>query len=381
MKKSQLGSYIEVDLGAIAHNLAVLKEWVQPTPVMAVVKSNAYGHGMLPVAQALQTAGVQWFGVVSADEGLALRRSGIKGRIVILGWVPPERFKELAAGQLEVALFSPKQWERAVEETTPSPPLRVHLKIETGLGRLGFLPEELRAIKPNPNIEVAGIYSHLASVEETNLPYAQRQITIFQAVLEDVPAKNITRHLASTASAVLLPESRLDLVRLGIGLYGLWPSREVRLLVRQKFGTAPVLTPTLRWYAQVVHLGTVEKGGYVGYGCGWQARRRTRVAVIPLGYAEGLPRGYATGGHVIVRGELAPMIGRICMNMTMLDVTDVRGVSVGDTVTLLGANPRTGSGQAHRGVSADEMAQALGTINYEVVTRIPRETPRVFVEQ
>ena len=370
---TELSSWIEVDYRAISANYAVLKRTISPAKVWAVVKGNAYGHGMIGVAQALQDDAAG-FVVANGSDALELRKAGISQPILVVGWVDPHSASELALNKIEVAAFSSaniKELEQALVNTTI--PLRVHLKVETGLGRLGFPPIEIARIKVNPHFSVVGIYSHFASVEEANLTHSQAQLERFA----EAGAKfehPVARHMASTASALLLPEARFDFVRVGIGLYGLWPSPEIRTLVKKKFGKLPNLTPALSWKARLIHIGEVGKGGYVGYGCSFRASRPTRVGVVALGYAHGLPRSYAQGGMMIINGQRAPIIGRICMDMTMLDLTDCTAVKPGAIVTIIGRD-------AKEEITADEMAKVLGTINYEVVTRIPSTTMRISKEQ
>lgn len=372
MSRSQPATWVEIDSAAIAANYQALAQWVAPTPVMGVVKSNAYGHGIIEVARLLQEVGAPSLGVNSALEALHLRRNGITVPLVVFGYTEPELVANLVDHDVAISIFSKAQLGQIAQTLTATKkPLNVHLKVETGLGRLGFLPQELASIKlDKAKFQLEGIYSHFASVEEANLGYAQRQMSEFQAAIAQIKIpKNLTRHMASTAAALLLPEARFDLVRMGIGLYGLWPSEEVQKLVQQKFGKIPTLTPALGWQTRIVDLKRVPKGNFVGYGCSWQATRPTIVGVVPLGYNEGLPRRYATG-KMLVRDQPSPIIGRICMNMTMLDVTDIKGATEGDLVTVIG-------GKTHP-ISVDAMAQELGTINYEVTTRIPAFVPRIY---
>ncbi len=370
---TELSNWVEVDYRAICANYAVLKRTISPAKVWAVVKGNAYGHSMIEVAQALQDDAAG-FVVANGSDALELRKAGISQPILVVGWVDPASAPELARNHIEVGVFSSaniKELEHSLVNTTV--PLRVHLKVETGLGRLGFPPIEIARIKENPHLSVVGVYSHFASVEEANLSHSQAQLERFAAAGAKFEHP-VARHMASTASALLLPEARFDFVRVGIGLYGLWPSPEIRTLVKKKFGKLPNLTPALSWKARLIHIGEVPKGGYVGYGCSFRATRATRVGVLALGYAQGLARAYAQGGVMLVAGQRVPIIGRICMDMTMLDLTDCTFVKPGAIVTIIGRD-------GEEVISADEMATILGTINYEVVTRIPSTTVRISKEQ
>lgn len=369
----ELSSWVEVDYRAICANYAALEHAVSPAKVWAVVKGNAYGHGMVSVALALQDAAAG-FVVANGSDALELRKAGIAQPILVVGWVDPRSAPELAQAKIEVSAFSSayiQELEQALSHTTV--PLRIHLKVETGLGRLGFQPEEIVHLKTSPHLSVVGIYSHFASVEEANLAHSRSQLERFTAA-EAKFGHSVARHMASTASALLLPEARFDLVRVGIGLYGLWPSPEIRTLVKKKFGKLPNLTPALSWKARLVHIGEVPQGGYVGYGCSFRASRPTRVGVVALGYAQGLPRSYAKGGIMLVNGQRVPIIGRICMDMTLLDLTDCALAEPGAIVTIIGRD-------AKEEITADKMAKILGTINYELVTRIPSTTVRLSKEK
>lgn len=245
--------------------------------------------------------------------------------------------------------------------------------METGLGRLGFgvaeLPTALAAVDANPAVRIEGISSHFASVEEQDLGYTARQLAAFERATSQVN-RSLIRHIAATAAVLQLPETHLDMVRAGIGIYGLWPSEGVRQAVAALHPSIQ-LQPALSWRARLVHVKRVQAGTSVGYGRTHAVAEPTTVGVLPVGYADGYDRGLSNRGQVVIRGQRCPIIGRVAMNMTMVDLTSVSQVAVGDVVTLIGSDDRAS-------ISADELAEWAETINYEIVTRIPAHIPRRY---
>jgi alanine racemase len=248
----------------------------------------------------------------------------------------------------------------------------VHAKIDTGVVRLGLdrddAPSALARYANTPEYDLVGAFTHLAAAEELDSPFTHEQLARFLSVTQGLDA-NVERHTAATAAALLWPETRLDAVRCGIGLYGIWPSPETEALMNRN---GLMLEPTLTWRTRIVALHTVERGTTVGYGRTWTASRPTRIATLPIGYAEGLPRAAGNAAHVLVRGRRVPIVGRVCMNMAFLDVTDVPPAHVGDGVTLIG---RDGDER----ITAEELAAACDTIGYEIVARLPAHVPRSYL--
>jgi alanine racemase len=253
----------------------------------------------------------------------------------------------------------------------------VHLKVETGTNRLGARGSAATAlaafIRAQPTLVLEGVYTHYANVEDTlDNSYAEHQLRRYQAALADIEAcDGILTHTAATAAGILYPQTRFTMVRVGIGLYGLWPSAQTAEAARRA-NIDLDLQPVLSWKARVVHLNDVPLGEPVGYGCTYVATRPRRIAVLPVGYYEGFDRGLSNRGRVLIRGQVAPVVGRVAMNMTMVDVTDIPGVTVGDEAVIIGR-------QGDRSLTAEDMAALLDTINYEVVTRINPALPRIWV--
>ena len=376
-------SWVEIDRAALLSNARAFRRLIGDRTFAAVVKGNAYGHDMAAVARTIEPE-VDWFSVNSLDEALGLRQAGCTVPVLIMGATVPDRFEEVVRGGFRQVVFNCEA-AAALSEAAGRAAARtpVHLEIETGTNRLGARPEEsvrLAAfIREQPTLYLEGIYTHYANVEDTlDRSYAEQQLHRFRQALAAIEAHDAVpvKHSAATAATILYPETHFNLVRVGIGLYGLWPSsttREAALLAETGLELAPVLS----WKTRVVHLNDVPMGETVGYGCTYYASQPRRIALLPVGYYEGLDRGLSSHGpdavgHVLIRGCPAPIVGRVSMNMTMVDVTRIPGVAVGDEVVIIGR-------QGEQRVTAEEMAAALDTINYEVVTRIGASVPRMLV--
>ena len=363
---------ISVDLGAIVRNAAALAECVAPARLTAVVKANAYGHGIVPVARALAPHCARLC-VYALSEAVALRDAGVRAPIHVLGPVPAAELDVAHAAGAQLTLWDRELYARQVASVARRRrrAFAVHAKIDTGVVRLGLpvddAPAVLAQYAATPELELAGAFTHLAAAEEIDSTFTLEQLARFHLATQSLDAR-VERHAAATAAAILWPEARLDAVRCGIGLYGIWPSDESETLMRDR---GLMLEPALSWRTRIVALHDVVPGTTVGYGRTWSADRATRVATLPIGYAEGLPRSAGNAAHALVRGRRVPMVGRICMNMAFLDVTDVPDAAAGDAVTLIGRD-----GEAR--ITAEELAAACGTIGYEIVARLPADVPRTY---
>jgi alanine racemase len=374
--------WIEIDRKALASNLNRFRTLVGPTRrLLAVVKSNAYGHGMIEISRLALAGGADWLGVHGAEEGTALREAGIEAPILVLGATASGRIGDAVQTGLRLTVYD-RDTASAISRAAvrSGVPARIHLKVETGTNRQGVRIEGLvglvRSVARLPGIEIEGISSHFANIEDTtSLDYPKRQLDIFEdAVIRlrkagfEIPLK----HISATAAAIVYPPARFDLVRLGIGLYGLWPSKETYLSCRLQKRDPVVLKPVLSWKARIVQVKRVAKGEFVGYGCTFRTTRPTRLAVIPVGHADGYDRGLSNAAHILVRGRRAAVRGRIAMNFFTADVTDIPGVETGDVVTLLGRDAR-------ETVSAEALAVLAGTIGYEILARLSPAIPRRVV--
>ncbi|HUI69255.1 MAG TPA: alanine racemase [Spirochaetia bacterium] len=370
--------WVEIDGKAPEHNLKEIRKGSAPgTMACAVVKSNAYGHGVARVAELLPSA--EWLAVNSLEEGYELRSLGVRKPILLLGHVPLAELPAALEADLALTVYNRATIETVARMPSVPRPARVHIKIDTGTSRQGILlddvPDFTRLVKSSPNVVLEGISTHFANIEDTlNHEFAKQQIDRFDAALkcaQGIAGPIPVVHTACTAAALLFPSTHFTMLRTGIGLYGLWPSRETFLSVREK-GSPVDFRPVLTWKTKVVQIKWIPEGSYVGYGCSYRTTRRTLLGVLPVGYADGYDRAFGNRAHVLVRGRRAPVIGRICMNLCMIDLTDVPGVGLEDEVVLLG---RSGDER----ITAEAMGEWAGTINYEIVTRISPLLPRRVV--
>jgi alanine racemase len=371
---------LDISLSALRHNAALLRELVGPARAAFVVKGNAYGHGLVETALAIEPLAARLC-VYSPDEGIALRDGGITAPVLVLGPIPADALDDVLAAGLELALWSTKEFARRLSTAARKRQViaAAHLKVNTDLNRLGFEPHELVDVIEEflhlPEIEITGIFSHLASAEEIDSPYTMHQLSSFERALAQAKplleqrALTPLRHIAASAAAMLWPQTRLDMARFGIALYGLWPSPQTRAAV-----TAPLdLRPALAYRSELVAVRRIPAGASVGYGGSFHAPRDMPIGVVPAGYADGVPRALSNRGAFLVDGAVCPIVGRVAMNMTEIDLTQARDAHVGSTVTLIGRDGDTS-------ITADDWAVWADTINYEIVARLPSELDRSYVD-
>jgi alanine racemase len=370
---------LHVSLAALRHNAKILRDMVGPKHAAFVVKSNAYGHGLVETARAVEPFAVRLC-VYAFEEGIALRDGGVTAPILVLGPVPPDALDHAIAAKLELALWDTKRYARALAHAARKHRVRapVHLKVNTGLNRLGFEPHELvDAVEDYlhvTEIEIAGVFSHLSSAEEMDSPYTMHQLRTFERALAQAAPlfeRNGSvpiRHIAASAAAMLWPATRLDMSRFGIALYGLWPSKQTR----EAMGSSGIdLLPALSYTSELVVTRSVPAGSPVGYGASFHAPRDMRIGVVPAGYADGVPRALSNRGAFLVDGVACPIVGRIAMNLTEIDLSHAPSAQEGSKVTLIGSD-------AGAQISADDWAAWCDTINYEIVARLPGELSRTY---
>ncbi len=376
-------SWCEIDTARLSANLQELNRVTSPGSPEApklgvVVKANAYGHGLTLAARAFVDAGAEWLCVDSFEEGAALRAAGFEEPVLVLGWVPPELHEETLRLGLRLVIYSRESLDTLEAAARATGRVaRVHIKVETGNNRQGLSPDEVmalaRLVAATPGVELEGMSTHFADIEDTtDHSFARVQLARFKKTLGDARAEGLgvtVAHCANSAAAMLWPETHFHLVRLGIAAYGMWPSRETYISALTTHRDAVRLRPALTWKTRIAQLKTVPAGESVGYGRSYQVTHTTRLAVLPVGYYDGYDRHLSNTAYVLVRGHRAPVRGRVCMNMIMVDVTDVPGVCSGDEVVLLGE-------QEGERLSAEQLADWVGTINYEVTTRIAAHLPR-----
>lgn len=368
--------YAAIDLDAVCHNISEIKKLVGPdTKIMPVIKADGYGHGAVPVAKALNKIGVDGFAVAIIEEGIALRKQGITKPILILGYTSEYQYASLIQHEIEQTVFSYEMAEAISKfAVTMKKEARIHIKVDTGMNRIGFKPTEesvgqVQRIQKLPNIKIQGIFTHFACADEedkTSARYQKKQFDQFVSKIEEKGIEIPVKHVSNSAAIMDLRECRMDMVRSGIITYGLYPSEEVDK-------SAIDLKPALSLISHVIHVKEVGPGEGVSYGSTFVTDRKTRIATIPVGYADGYPRALSSRGRVIIRGQYAPIIGRICMDQFMVDVTDIEGVSVMDRVTLVGT-------EGDKNISVEEAADLAGSFNYEFVCGIGKRVPRVYFQ-
>lgn len=384
MKEEYERVYAEIDLDAIGSNVRHMKENIaQNTGIIAVVKADGYGHGAVPIAKQLEASGdVAGFAVATAEEALSLKEAGIEKPILILGYCFPCYYEVLIEKEIRMTVFRSdtlKELSDAYERLLKKgicKKARVHIKVDTGMSRIGIRPDEegisfIEEAFVSTGVEVEGIFTHFARADETDKKNAERQLSLFNAFLAAVKEKTgkeiPVKHVSNSAGIIELPEANMDAVRAGIALYGLWPSSQVRTDV------VP-LTPALSLYSRVVFIKEIDAGTPVSYGGIFTAEKKMRIATVPVGYADGYSRGLSGKGFVLIRGKKATVLGRICMDQFMVDVTDIPDAREGDVVTLIG---RDGVMQ----ITMEQLGELSGRFNYEFACCLGSRVPRYYRKQ
>ncbi len=337
---------------------------------MAVVKSNAYGHGMIEIASLCAKAAVDWLGVNSIEEALALRDNGITLPIFVLGYVALRDLEDAVNENIRITVYNAetaRKLEAFGKEHNKNIP--IHIKVETGTNRQGVHGKELASllslIDECQYVTLEGISTHFANIEDTtDHSYAQYQLDQFRHIEKTFfSTQTLIRHTACSAAILLFPETYFEMVRAGIALYGLWPSKQTRVSCSMQGRKIPELKPVLTWKTKVAQVKDVGNDAFISYGCTFKTTRDSRIAVLPVGYYDGYRRAFSNISHVLIQGRRAPVRGRVCMNITLVDVTDIKNVVPEEEVVLLGK-------QGNEEITADHLASIAGTINYEVITGI-----------
>lgn len=370
-------AWAEIDLDAIAHNTREIKKLTgSKVEMMGVVKADAYGHGVLEVVRTLLDNGVTQLAVSMLDEAIQIRKMGIDVPILVLNYTDPARADEIIHNRVTQTVFSTDLAQAlSAAAVRLGKDVRIHVKVDTGMTRVGFIPgynavRNIMEISRLPGIILEGIFTHFASADESDKSYTLMQFERFMNLCTELIRAGIhipVKHVCNSAGILQYPEMHLDIVRPGIILYGLYPSREVAGKID--------LRPAMTLKANVIFVKDVDKDTYVSYGRTFRTDRKSRIATIPIGYADGYTRLMSNKGRMLVNGEYAPVIGRICMDQCMLDVTDLKhDVHVGDEVVIFGR-------QNGSCISVDEIADQVGTINYELVCIIGKRIPRVYLKE
>lgn len=370
-------TWAEIELSAIAHNVREFRQAVSPgTRVMAVVKADGYGHGAVAVAREAVSAGASFLGVATVEEALELREGGIAAPILVLGFTSRDYAPLLLQYDMAATVFTLAEAEAFSRAALClGRKLSVHVKIDTGMSRVGWFPCEtadgfVSQLASLPGLELEGIFTHFAAADQADLAYTRWQLGRFLALCDKLALLGIRiplRHVANSAAALCLPAAHLEMVRVGIGLYGLSPGDEVP-------ASAVRLQPAMTLKSRVVMLKEVPAGTSVSYGCTYTTTDTCLLATLPVGYGDGYPRRLSNLGQVLIRGQRAPVVGRVCMDQMVVRVDGIQGIEAGDEAVLFGA-------QGEALLPADEVAAWLETINYEVVTAVSRRVPRVYLRQ
>ena len=366
-------AWAEINLDHIAHNIGLLRKQIGPaTGIMAVVKADGYGHGARRVADTAIEAGASSLAVAFVDEAVDLRKAGIKTPILILGYTDPSLFKKLIEYSLTPTIFgldTAEQLSRQAQELNIVLP--VHIKVDTGMGRVGLLPEEalevISRIAILKGLSLEGIFTHLASAEDNDFTYTTEQLLLFNRIIDSFQERGISFslvHAANSAAALNHPSSRFNMIRLGLSMYGYYPAFEMRDI-------EPKLKPSLSFKSRVILVKKVQAGKAISYGCTYHTSRESLIATVPVGYADGYSRLLSNKGQVLIRGCRVPVVGTICMDQLMVDVTDVPGVRLGDEVILYGK-------QGQEEIKVEEAAELVGTINYELLCAVSKRVPRYY---
>lgn len=363
----------EVDLDAIYHNIIEMRKHIRPdTLLLAVIKADAYGHGAVAVAKALEDE-VDYYAVAHLEEAEELRRYGIQTPILILGTCVPEEFEDLIRHQITINIYRLEDAKKLSETAQAmQQTAKVHIKLDTGMHRIGFpcneqAVEDIKKIAILPGLELEGIFTHFAKADEKNKEAFEYQLNQFRymlGILENEGIRFPIRHAANSAAIMEAGDLELDMVRSGISTYGLYPSEEVEK------DTAD-LRPAMALRSRITHVKTLPAGEGIGYGWTYTTTRETKVATIPTGYADGYKRALSNQGRVLIHGISAPIIGRVCMDQFMVDVTDVPNVKVGDMATLFGRD-------GNAWLPVEELANASASFNYEFVCGLTRRVPRIY---
>ena len=368
--------YAKIDLDAIAYNMEQMKQNIRPeTKVMAVIKADGYGHGAVQIAEMMERWNYIWgFAVATLDEAVVLRTEGIQKPILVLGCVFPDQYMEMLKHEIRMNIYTEEMAESisrmAAREGKTA---YMHIKLDTGMSRLGFgineqSAETIKRISKMPNVNMEGIFTHFTKADEKDKSFTKIQIQEFVWMTERLKEKNVRftyEHCSNSAGIIDVPEANFDIVRAGISTYGLYPSEEVDK-------TNVKLKPALALKSHVAFVKEIESGTPVSYGGTFVAKEKMKIATIPVGYADGYPRSLSNKGYVLIRGKKAPILGRVCMDQFMVDVTQIEGVSFGDKVTMIGKD-------GNEILPVEVLSELSGRFNYEFVCDLGKRIPRVYV--
>lgn len=369
--------YARIDLDAIAYNMEQMKLRIDGhTQIMAVIKTDAYGHGAVQVAQMLEKYDYIWgFAVATLDEAVVLRVEGIKKPILVLGCIFPDQYMQMLENDIRMNVYTEEMAKEISNMARrEGKTAYLHIKLDTEMGRLGFSitkesVEAITRISKLSNVRMEGVFTHFAKADEKDKTFTKHQIQEFEYMTKTLKEKGVTfayEHCANSAAIIDVPEAKFDIVRAGISTFGLYPSEEVDK-------DAVHLKPALALKSHVAFVKEIEPGTPVSYGGTFVAEKKMRIATIPVGYGDGYPRALSGVGYVLIRGKKAPILGRICMDQFMVDVTEIDGASFGDKVTLIGRD-------GNESISVEKLGELSGRFNYEFICDLGKRIPRVYVK-
>ncbi|MBQ8558836.1 MAG: alanine racemase [Tyzzerella sp.] len=369
--------YARIDLDAIAYNMEQMKRNLEPwTKVMAVIKADGYGHGAVQIATMLEGVDYIWgFAVATLDEAVVLRTEGIKKPILVLGCVFPDQYMEMLEHDIRMNVYTEEMAE-SISQMAASKGMtaHIHIKLDTGMARLGFDISKasvaaIARISQLKNVDMEGIFTHFAKADETDKTFTEKQMKDFCWMVEQLKAKDVVfkyEHCSNSAAIIDVKDANFDLVRAGISTYGLYPSEEV---IKENVK----LKPAMALKSHVAFVKEIEADTPISYGGTFVSDKKMRIATIPVGYADGYPRSLSNCGYVLIRGKKAPIVGRVCMDQFMVDVTDIEGASFGDNVTLIGKD-------GNETITVEDLGDLSGRFNYEFVCDLGKRIPRVYVK-
>lgn len=376
MKKHYERIYAAIDLDAISHNMDMIQQKISSgTKIISVVKTDGYGHGAVPIARELESKDYMYgFATATAEEAFILRKAGIKKPILVLGYVFPYTYEQMIREEIRFTVFREDMLNQIEEEALrQNKNAFVHVKVDTGMSRIGVFPNEtgiqfVSQVLTAKNVELEGIFTHFAKADYEDKTAAYTQFSIFEKFCSDLEQQlDFTiplKHCANSAAAMEMLETHLDVVRIGISMYGLWPSEEMN---KNSYD----LKPAFSLHSHIVYLKTLDAGCEIGYGGTFKTLKPTKVATIPVGYGDGYPRTLSNTGYVLIRGKKAPILGKICMDQFMVDVTDIHDVEEGDEVVLIGS-------LGNEVITMEALGELADRFNYELVCVIGKRVPRIY---
>ena len=369
-------TWVEIDKKAINHNLKEIRKFIgSKVKLMAVVKANAYGHGLVEIAKIAVHSDADWLGVDSLREALLLRESKISAPVLVMGYILKENLSKAINNNISLVVYNKDTIKKIASLRKIA---KVHIKIETGTSRQGIYLDELadfiKLVKKSPEIQIEGIYTHFANIEDTtDYSFAKEQLKKFNKALGIAKIENIKTmtHTACSAATILYPETHFDMIRLGISMYGYWSSPQT-FVSAQNLGRGINLKPALSWKTRIAQIKKVKANAFVGYGLTERVVQDTKIAIIPVGYWDGYDRKLSSIGNVLIDGKRCKIIGRICMNMLIVNINHIPSAKVENEVILIGK-------QGNEEIQVEEISQKINTINYEIVTRINPLIPRIYI--